>query len=297
MLRLGLFLGTNVAVLVLFAVVFQLLGLENYLAQLGYQGNFVGLLVMCGIFGFAGSFISLLMSKTIAKMGTGTRIIDQPRTPEENWLMETIADLARRADIGMPEVGIFAAQQSNAFATGWNKNNALVAVSEGLLHRFNRDEVRAVLAHEIGHVANGDMITLSLIQGVLNTFVMFFARILGTIIDKAVFKNERGYGIGYFMTVIVLQILLGILASMIVMWFSRWREFRADAAGAHLAGRESMIRALQKLQAETEAHVANQMPDTMKAFAISAGWKQSVSRLFMTHPPLEERIETLRRGA
>lgn len=296
MLRIGLFLGTNIAILVLVSFIFKILGLENYLSSQGLQSDTTSLLVFCAIFGFAGSFVSLLLSKFMAKRGTGTRIIEQPANAEERWLVETVADLAKKANIGMPEVGIFPAQQSNAFATGWNKNNALVAVSQGLLQRFSRDEVRAVLAHEIGHVANGDMVTLTLVQGVLNTFVMFFARIIGSIIDKAVFKSERGNGIGYFMIVMVLQVVLGILASIIVMWFSRWREFRADAAGSQLAGRAAMIGALQKLQAETQAHVPSQMPDTLTAFGISAGWKQTASRLFMTHPPLAERIEALRRG-
>ncbi len=296
MLRIGLFLGTNIAILVLFSLIFRILGLEQYLAQQGVHTNLGALLVFCALFGFGGSFISLLLSKTLAKMSTRTRIIEQPSSPEERWLMQTVEELARKAGIGMPEVGIFPAQQSNAFATGWNKDKALVAVSEGLLYRFKRDEARAVLAHEIGHVANGDMVTLTMIQGVLNTFVLFFARIIGSIIDKAVFKNERGGGISYFMVVIVLQIVLGVLASMIVMWFSRWREFRADAAGAQLADRAAMIGALQRLQRETEAHVPNQMPESMQAFGISQGWKQGLSRLFMTHPPLAERIEALQRG-
>lgn len=296
MFRLGLFLGTNISILVVFGVVMRILGLEQYLSSQGIHSNLTTLLVFCAIFGFAGSFISLLLSKTLAKRGTGTRIIESPRTPEERWLVQTVADLAKRADIGMPEVGIFPARQSNAFATGWNKNKALVAVSEGLLHRFDREEARAVLAHEIGHVANGDMITLTLIQGVLNTFVMFLARVLGSIIDKAVFKNQRGYGIGYFVVVMVLQVMLGILASIIVMWFSRWREFRADDAGARLANRGAMIKALQKLQAETQAHVPNQMPESMQAFGITGGWRKNLSKLFMTHPPLEARIEALRRG-
>jgi heat shock protein HtpX len=299
-LRIGLFMATNIAILALFTIIFQALGLEQYLASQGVNTNLTGLLIMCALFGFGGSFISLLISKWMAKRSSGTQIIDQPNTPDERWLMETVADLAKKADIGMPEVGIFPAQQSNAFATGWNKNNALVAVSAGLLHRFDKEEVRAVLAHEIGHVANGDMITLTLIQGVLNTFVMFFARIIGSIIDKVVFKNERGHGISYFVIVMVLQVVLGIFASMIVRAFSRWREFRADSAGAQLAGRGAMIAALQKLQAETQvqaqAHAPNQMPDTLTAFGISGGWKQHVSRLLMTHPPLEKRIETLRRG-
>lgn len=296
MLRIGLFMATNIAILALFTIIFQTLGLEQYLAAQGINANLTGILIMCAMFGFGGSFISLLISKWMAKRSSGTQIISQPSTPDERWLIETVADLAKKANIGMPEVGVFPAQQSNAFATGWNKNNALVAVSAGLLHRFDKEEVRAVLAHEIGHVANGDMVTMTLIQGVLNTFVMFFARIIGSIIDKAVFKNERGNGIAYFVIVMVLQVVLGIFASMIVMAFSRWREFRADNAGAQLAGRGAMIAALQKLQAETQAHVPNQMPDTLTAFGISSGWKQHASRLFMSHPPLEERIETLRRG-
>ncbi|MFT7300181.1 MAG: heat shock protein HtpX [Porticoccus sp.] len=296
MLRIGLFMVTNIAILALFTIVYKALGLEQYLASQEVYTNLTGLLIMCALFGFGGSFISLLISKWMAKRSSGTQIIENPNTPDERWLMETVADLAKKAGIDMPEVGIFPAQQSNAFATGWNKNKALIAVSTGLLQRFHKKEVRAVLAHEIGHVANGDMMTLTLIQGVLNTFVMFFARIIGSVIDKVVFKNQRGGGIGYFVIVMVLQVLLGIVASMIVMRFSRWREFRADHAGAQLAGRGAMIGALQKLQAETQAHVPNQMPDTLTAFGISSGWKQHASRLFMSHPPLEERIEALRRG-
>ncbi len=296
MLRIGLFLATNIAILALVSIIFKALGLEHYLSQQGMESNLTVLLVFCGIFGMAGSMISLLMSKFLAKRGTGTQIIENPTNANERWLLDTVAELARKADIDMPEVGIFPAQQSNAFATGWNKNKALVAVSAGLLNRFDKEEIRAVLAHEIGHVANGDMITLALVQGVVNTFVMFFARIIGSFIDRAVFKNERGHGIGYFVTVMVLQVVLGILASTIVMWFSRWREFRADAAGAHLATRAGMIGALQRLQAEAEAHIPSAMPDTMTALGISGGWKKHASRLFMTHPPLEERIEALRRG-
>ncbi len=295
MLRIGLFLATNIAVLMLVTVIFEIFGLQQYLSTQGVHTNTTALLIMCAVFGFAGSIISLLMSKWMAKRSTGTQIITEPSNEDERWLLETVAGLARKADIGMPEVGIFQAQQSNAFATGWNKNNALVAVSTGLFSRFNKDEIKAVLAHEIGHVSNGDMITLTLIQGVVNTFVMFFARIIGSIIDKAVFKNDRP-GIGYFVTVMVLQVVLGILASTIVMAFSRWREYRADAVGAHLATKGAMIGALQKLQAETQAHVPNEMPDTMTALGISGGWKKHVSKLFMSHPPLEKRIEALRRG-
>lgn len=295
MLRVGLFLLTNLAVIIVASFTLRLLGVDHYMdANAPYGLNLNSLLIFCAVFGFGGSFVSLLISKWMAKMSTRTQIIDQPRTADERWLVDTVADLAQKAGIGMPEVGIFPAQQSNAFATGWNKNKALVAVSAGLLNRFNKDEVRAVLAHEIGHVANGDMITLSLIQGVVNTFVMFFARIIGTIVDRVVFKNENGHGIGYWVVTIVAEIVLGILASMIVFKFSRWREFRADAAGAHLAGRGAMISALQRLQEETNAHVPNQMPDTMTAFGISGGFKQTMSKLFLSHPPLEKRIEALR---
>ena len=294
MFRIGLFLATNLAVLLIASITFNLLGLDNYLASQGVGINLPGLLFFCAIFGFGGSFISLLISKWMAKRSTGAKVIEQPANASEKWLVDTVRQLADKSGIKMPEVAIFPAQQSNAFATGWNKNAALVAVSAGLLQRLDQDEVRAVLAHEIGHVANGDMITLSLVQGVLNTFVMFFARIIGTIVDRLVFKNERGHGFGYIMVVIVVQMVLSILASIIVMWFSRWREFRADAAGAELAGRGAMIGALEKLQQETQAQVPNQMPDTLTAFGITEGWKQHISKLFMSHPPLEARIEALR---
>ena len=296
MLRIGLFLLTNLAIIVVASISLSLLGVNSILANNGVDLNLQSLLIFCAVFGFAGSFISLLLSKFMAKMSTGTKIIQHPESADERWLVETVAELAKKAGIGMPEVGIFPAQQSNAFATGWNRNNALVAVSAGLLQRFDREQARAVLAHEIGHVANGDMITLSLIQGVINTFVMFFARLIGFFVDRVILKNERGLGLGYWITTIVAEIFLGILASTIVMWFSRQREFRADAAGASLAGRGAMISALQKLQQETASHVENQMPDTLTAFGISSGWKQRPSRLFMTHPPLEERIEALRFG-
>jgi len=295
-LRIGLFLLTNLAIIVVASISLSLLGVNSILANNSVDLNLQSLLIFCAVFGFAGSFISLLLSKFMAKMSTGTKIIQHPESADERWLVETVAELAKKAGIGMPEVGIFPAQQSNAFATGWNRNNALVAVSAGLLQRFDREQARAVLAHEIGHVANGDMITLSLIQGVINTFVMFFARLIGFFVDRVILKNERGLGLGYWITTIVAEIFLGILASTIVMWFSRQREFRADAAGASLAGRGAMISALQKLQQETASHVENQMPDTLTAFGISSGWKQRPSRLFMTHPPLEERIEALRFG-
>ena len=296
MYRIGLFLLTNLAIIIVASISLRLLGVESILANNGVDLNLSALLIFCAVFGFAGSFVSLLLSKFMAKRSSGTQIIEQPQNEQERWLMQTVAELAKKADIGMPEVGIFPAQQSNAFATGWNRNNALVAVSAGLLQRFTRDEVRAVLAHEIGHVANGDMITLSLVQGVVNTFVMFAARVIGFFVDRVVLKNNRGLGMGYWITTIGAEIALGILASTIVMWFSRQREFRADAAGAQLAGRTAMLGALEKLRAETQAQVANEMPDTMTAFGISSGWKRNASKLFMTHPPLEERIQALKYG-
>ncbi len=296
MYRIGLFLLTNLAIIIVASISLRLLGVESILANNGVDLNLSALLIFCAVFGFAGSFVSLLLSKFMAKRSSGTQIIEQPQNEQERWLMQTVAELAKKADIGMPEVGIFPAQQSNAFAAGWNRNNALVAVSAGLLQRFTRDEVRAVLAHEIGHVANGDMITLSLVQGVVNTFVMFAARVIGFFVDRVVLKNNRGLGMGYWITTIVAEIALGILASTIVMWFSRQREFRADAAGAQLAGRTAMLGALEKLRAETQAQVANEMPDTMTAFGISSGWKRNASKLFMTHPPLEERIQALKYG-
>ena len=296
MYRIGLFLLTNLAIIAVASISLRLLGVDSILANNGMDLDLSALLIFCAVFGFLGSFVSLLLSKFLAKRTSGTQIIGQPQTEEERWLVQTVAELAKKADIGMPEVGIFPAQQSNAFATGWNRNNALVAVSAGLLQRFSRDEVRAVLAHEIGHVANGDMITLSLVQGVVNTFVMFAARVIGFFVDRVVLKNNRGLGLGYWITTVVAEIARGILASTIVMWFSRQREFRADAAGAQLAGRTAMLGALEKLRAETQAQVANEMPETMTAFGISSGWKRKTSKLFMTHPPLEERIRALKYG-
>lgn len=296
MLRIGLFLLTNLAIILVASISLRLIGFESILANNGMDLNLSALLVFCAVFGFMGSFISLLMSKFIAKTSSRTQIIENPTNQQERWLVETVATLAKKADIGMPEVGIFPAQQSNAFATGWNRNNALVAVSSGLLERFSEDEARAVLAHEIGHVANGDMITLSLVQGVVNTFVMFAARVIGFFVDRVLLKNDRGLGMGYWIVTIVAEIFLGILASTIVMWFSRRREYRADHAGAQLAGRTSMIAALEKLRAEMRAQVPNQMPDSMTAFGISSGWKQNAMKLFSTHPPLEARIEALKYG-
>lgn len=296
MYRIGLFLLTNIAIIVVASISLRLLGVESILANNGVDLDLGSLLAFCAVFGFAGAFVSLLLSKFMAKRFTGIRLISQPQTEQERWLLQNITTLSKKAGIDMPEVGIFPAQQSNAFATGWNRNNALVGVSQGLLDRFTEDEARAVLAHEIGHVANGDMITLALIQGVVNTFVMFAARVIGFFVDRVVLKNNRGLGLGYWITTIVAEIILAIAASTIVMWFSRQREFRADAAGAQLAGRGAMVAALEKLRAETQSQVENQMPDTMTAFGISSGWKRKPSKLFMTHPPLEERIQALKNG-
>ena len=292
-MRILLFLATNLAVLVLVSVIFNLLGLEGILTNNGVDLNLSSLLVFCGLFGMSGSLISLLISKFMAKRGTGTRIIESPQNKDEEWLLTTVASLANNAGIGMPEVGVFPSDSANAFATGWNRNNALVAVSTGLLRRFDEREVRAVLAHEIGHVANGDMITLSLIQGVVNTFVMFFARIIGHTVDRVVFKTERGYGIGYYLVTIVAEIVLGILASMIVMWFSRYREYRADAAGAQLAGSAGMIAALQRLKAEQG--LPEDLPGELTAFGFRPGKAGNLAALLRSHPPLDDRILALQR--
>ena len=294
MLRIGLFLLTNFAVIAVASITLNILGVGSYLDESGSGLNLQALLIFCAVFGFSGAFVSLFLSKWMAKRSMRVQLIDAPRSPEERWLLETVRDLATKAKIGMPEVGIFPAEQSNAFATGWNKNNALVAVSAGLLHRFNKNEIRAVLGHEIGHVANGDMVTLTLVQGVVNTFVMFFARIIGHIVDRVVLKNERGHGIGYFIATFAAEIVLAFFASMIVAWFSRRREFRADVAGAQLADRESMIAALQRLQAETQRQVPNQMADSFKAFGISSGFVSGLAKLHATHPPLEVRIAALK---
>lgn len=295
MLRIALFLGTNLAILVVAGVMLNLLGVGQYLDETGGL-NLQALLILCAIFGFSGSLISLFLSKFMAKKAMRVQLIEQPRNSDEQWLVSTVQDLAHKAGIKTPEIGIFPAPEANAFATGWNRNASLVAVSLGLLQRFDREEVRAVLAHEIGHVANGDMITLTLIQGVVNTFVMFFARIVGHTFDRVVLKNERGYGLGYWVATIVTEIILGFLATMIVMAFSRYREFRADAAGAQLAGRGAMIRALQRLQAEVSAGVETPLPEDMRAFGISGGFKQKFGGLFASHPPLQARIEALSRA-
>ncbi|WP_321346367.1 protease HtpX [Halopseudomonas oceani] len=294
MMRILLFLATNVAVILVASVTLSLLGVGSVHDGQGGM-NLQALLIFCAVFGFAGSFVSLFLSKWMAKRSTGARVIEQPQTQQERWLVSTVEELARTAGIGMPEVAIFPSRAPNAFATGWNKNASLVAVSEGMLQRFSPAEVKAVMAHEIGHVANGDMVTLSLIQGVVNTFVMFFARIIGNFVDRAVFKNESdGPGIGYFIATIFAELVLGILASIIVMWFSRQREFRADAAGAQLAGAGAMIAALEHLKAEQGIPV--ELPGEMTAFGINGGLKNGLAGLLMSHPPLDERIAALRAG-
>ncbi|WP_372612565.1 protease HtpX [Halomonas sp.] len=296
MMRILLFLGTNLAVIIVASITLRLLGLEAYLQANGM--NTIGLLIFCFIFGMAGSMISLFISKWMAKRSTGTVVIETPSNATEKWLVDTVAALAKDAGIKTPEVGIFPAQQSNAFATGWKKDDAMVAVSAGLLNRMQPDEVRAVLAHEIGHVANGDMVTLALIQGVLNTFVLFFARVVAQLVDSFLRRDgEGGLGfMGYFVVVIVAEIVFGLIASVIVAWFSRFREYRADTAGAQLAGSGAMINALARLKAETE--MPDQMPDTLRAMAITKGQTRSLmERFFASHPPLDDRIRALKEAA
>jgi heat shock protein HtpX len=290
MKRILLLVATNVAVLLVLSVTLRLLGVDRILDQQGTGLNFNNLLILSVVMGFSGSLISLAMSKFIAKRSMGVRVIEQPANANEAWLVNTVHQQAQAAGIGKPEVGVFDTPEMNAFATGANRNNALVAVSTGLLNGMSRQEAEAVLAHEVSHVANGDMITLTLIQGVVNTFVIFLSRVIGFVIDRVVFKTERGHGPAFLITTIIAQLVLGILASMIVMWFSRRREFRADAGGAKLAGRENMIGALERLR---RGH-AEPLPDSMAAFGISGTIGHGLKRLFMTHPPLEERIAALK---
>ncbi len=294
MKRIFLFLVTNVAVLVVLSISLRLLGIERLLDEQGVGLDYNALLIFAAILGFSGSLISLAMSKWTAKRLTGARVIEQARSAEEVWLVETVRRQAQRASIGMPEVAIYESPDVNAFATGARRNNALVAVSTGLLRAMNRDEAEAVLAHEVTHVANGDMVTLALIQGVVNTFVIFLSRVIGHVVDRVVFKTERGHGPAFWITAIVAELVLAILASMIVMWFSRQREFRADAGGAWLAGTEKMIAALERLKVGAQQP---HLPDQLAAFGISGGIGQGLKRLFMSHPPLDERIAVLKRTA
>ncbi|AFC85003.1 protease HtpX [Frateuria aurantia] len=297
MMRIALFLITNLAVMLLLGIVCRLFGIDQWAAARGY-GGMGNLLAFAAVIGMGGSFISLAMSKTMAKMSTGAQIIDQPRNADEQWLLGVVARHAQQAGIGMPEVAIYDAPDMNAFATGASRNHALVAVSTGLLQSMDREQVSAVLGHEIGHVANGDMVTLTLIQGVVNTFVIFLARIVGRFVDSWLSGNrdndrEEAGGLGYFIIVMVLELVFGLFASMIVAAFSRWREFRADAAGSRLAGKAAMISALQRLQA---GHGDSSLPKSIAAFGIAGPLSQGLKRLFMSHPPLDERIQRLRAG-
>lgn len=290
--RVGLFIATNLAIVLVLSVVLSLLGVGRILDESGVGLNLRNLIIFAAVFGFGGSFISLAISKWTAKRLTGAKVITSPRNETEAWLVDTVRNQARIAGIGMPEVAIYEASDINAFATGARRNNALVAVSTGLMHSMNRDEAEAVLAHEVSHVANGDMITLALIQGVINTFVIVASRVVGHLVDRIVFRTEHGHGPAFFITSIAAQLIFGVLASTIVFWFSRQREFRADAGGARMAGREKMVAALEKLRrGVNQPH----LPDQMASFGISGGVGRGFKRLFRSHPPLEERIAALHR--
>ncbi|MBM3375392.1 MAG: protease HtpX [Betaproteobacteria bacterium] len=291
MKRIFLFLLTNLAVMLVLSIIISVFGIGNVLDEAGVGLDLGALLVLSAVVGMTGSLVSLAMSKFMAKQMTNAQVINQPRTELEQWLVRTVERQAQQAGIGMPEVAIYESPDLNAFATGMFRNDALVAVSTGLLQGMTRDEVEAVLAHEVSHVANGDMITLALIQGVVNTFVFFLSRVLGHFIDRVVFKTESGHGPAYWVTAIIAQIVLGILASAIVMWFSRIREYRADAGGAALASRQKMIAALERLQASIKQP---HLPEQLEAFGISGGMGHGFKRLFMSHPPLDERIQALR---
>lgn len=290
MKRIGLFLLTNLAIIAVLAVVLQLLGVESILDERGVGLNYEALLIFSAVFGFGGSLISLALSKWMAKRAMGAQVLSEPKGRAEQWVLETVRKHARAAGIGMPEVAIFESEQPNAFATGARRDHALVAVSSGLLRGMTPDEADAVIGHEVSHVANGDMVTLALVQGVVNTFVIFLSRIVGFLVDRVVLKNERGLGIGYFVSSIAAQIVLGILASTIVMWFSRYREFRADAGGARLAGRGNMIAALERLKGASN----EPLPQGMSVYGINGGVAQGIKRAFSSHPPLDERIARLR---
>jgi heat shock protein HtpX len=290
MKRILLFVATNVAVLAVITIVFRVLGLENIVSETGGL-NLTSLLVFSAVIGFGGSLISLAISKKVAIMTTGAKVIGQPASAVESWLVNTVQAQATRAGIGMPDVAVYDAPEVNAFATGMSRNKALVAVSSGLLSKMDRTEAEAVLAHEVSHIANGDMVTMTLLQGVLNTFVIFLSRVVGFFVDRVVFRNEHGAGIGFFLTSLVAQILFGILATIIVHWFSRRREFRADAGGADLAGRAKMIAALEKLRATYEP---SELPRQLSAFGISGLGAEGLRKLFMTHPPLQDRIAALK---
>ncbi|MDG1255703.1 MAG: protease HtpX [Glaciecola sp.] len=287
MLRIGLFIITNIAIMVLISIVFSLFGIQGVLAENGVDLNLTALLIYSAVIGFSGALISLFMSKFMAKRSMNVHVITQPQNSDERWLVDAVKRQAKQAGIGMPEVGIFDHTSPNAFATGWNRNNSLVAVSTGLLSHMSKAEVEAVLAHEISHVANGDMVTMTLLQGVINTFVVFLSRIIGHIVDRVVFKVERGHGPAYWIVSIVAQVILGILAQIIVMWFSRYREYRADAGAGKLVGNRNMIAALQRLKTNPDDEG---LPTEMSALAINGG---SIKALFSSHPPLDDRIKAL----
>ncbi len=289
MKRIFLFLVTNIAIMVVLSITLRILGVDSLLAQNGSDLNINALVIFSGVFGFGGAFISLAISKWMAKRMTGAVVIDNPSNSIEKWLMETVEKQSKIVGIKMPEVAIFPSKQMNAFATGASKNSALVAVSQGLLESMNKSEVEAVVGHEMSHVANGDMVTLTLIQGVVNTFVIFFSRVIGHIVDRVILKNQRGYGIGYFLTTLFAQVILSILASVVVMYFSRKREFVADTGGADLAGHQNMISALKRLaQKEPEP-----LPEQLAAFGIGEKPKSGLAHLWASHPPLEDRIKAL----
>ena len=294
MKRIALFLITNLAVLVVLSIVLSLLGVDSLLAENGVDLDLQALLIFSAVIGMTGSFISLAMSKWSAKRMTGAKVITQAENKTQQWLLSTVERQSSQAGIKTPEVAIYQSPDVNAFATGMSRNNALVAVSSGLIESMKMDEAEAVLAHEVSHVANGDMVTLALIQGVVNTFVIFASRVVGHIVDRVILKNERGHGIGFFISSMIAQVVFGILASTIVMYFSRQREFKADAGAAELAGSEKMVAALQRLQA---IHQPSKLPEQMAAFGINGGLGHGVKRLFMSHPPLEERIAALRSGS
>jgi len=291
MKRIALFLITNLAILVVLSIVLSLLGIDSLLAENGVDLDLQALLIFSAVIGMTGSFISLAMSKWSAKRMTGAQVITQPQNKTQQWLLATVERQASQAGIKMPEVAIYQSPDVNAFATGMSRNNALVAVSSGLIGSMKMDEAEAVLAHEVSHVANGDMVTLALIQGVVNTFVIFASRVVGHIVDRVILKNDRGHGIGFFVSSMIAQVVFGILASAIVMYFSRVREFKADAGAAKLAGSEKMVAALQRLQM---IHQPSRLPDQMAAFGINGGLGDGIKKLFMSHPPLEERIAALR---
>lgn len=290
--RVLLFVGTNIAIVLVLSAVLGLLGYAGIFDEQHVGIDYGVLLVIAAVVGFGGSLISLAISKTIAKRMTGCRVIEDPRDDTERWLLDTIRRQARQADIGMPDVAVYEAPEINAFATGARRNSALVAVTTGLLQGMTREEAEAVLGHEVSHIANGDMVTLTLVQGVVNTFVVFLAHVIGHFVDRAVFRTSNGHGPGFFITTMVAQVVLGILASVIVMWFSRWREFGADRGGARLSSRERMVAALERLK---QNRVASTLPEEVEAFGISGRMGAGLKRLFMSHPPLEERIAALQR--